>query len=105
MPGKDKKYPGWFWPQSLQMRALICVLGAFLLMQPVWHGVEIDAGAAENGGAATAPVAKADASSDASRPGGPFDPSLRGHGGPVHAIDLNETKTRSEEHTSELQSH
>lgn len=78
------------------MRASICVLGAlFLLFQPLWRGAEFEARAAQSDVAATAPAAKPDASKDAFAPGGPDDPNLRGHGGPVHSIVLNKTKTRA----------
>ncbi|MFQ5626461.1 MAG: c-type cytochrome [Methyloligellaceae bacterium] len=77
-------------------RAAACALGAsFLLIQPLWGGAESGANAAQAGAAAAATSTEPDVSQGAPASAGQGDRSLKGHGGPVHAIELNEAKTRA----------
>lgn len=73
MSGKDKASPGRLWLVRVCARAAASIVlgAAFLLIQPHWSGSEFTARAAQG------------------------DRALKGHGGPVHAIILNQAKTRA----------
>ena len=96
MPGKDKANPGRFLSPRLVMRVAACMLGALCLaFLPLWSASWFEANAAESDVAAKAATGKPDTANGAPAPGSESDPSLRGHGGPIHAIKLNSTKTRA----------